>query len=508
MRSVYHLRSLLPRKARQATFILPCLLCGILLSSTQALADNSLKPGQEALRHHLQYLADHGILDELTTTWPIQTDSFAQQIQAIDPLALSSAERRSYEKLLEHISPSSDSFRFAAFAQYGASREALRGFFDDSRENNELRLSLGGRSTRFKGNLSIALVDSPQDGQSYRWDGSNLSTSLGQWEIGAGRVDRWWGPGWQSSLILSHNARPSPGLFIQRGLSRASDLPLLKHLGPWSLSVFANQLESNRYVPKAKLLGARFAFKPLPAIELGLSRSAQWGGQGRPQSFENLLKLILGHDNVGTDGIELDGSNEPGNQLGGIDFRWNTALADHKFALYGQLIGEDESGGLPSRNIGLLGLETALITASTHGRIFIEASDTSMRFYSDPLFNATYNHHIYQDGYRYHGQSIGASSDNDSRLLTLGGYHRYKDWGSLSWKAIHGDLNRDSVYGRNSVAPERSSLEMIYIEATKELSQFASLSLIAHHITEPIEPGSDLSRSSLKLRVNLSQNWE
>src|SRR5690606_10852460 len=89
-------------------------------------------------------------------------------------------------------------------------------------------------------------------------------------------------------------------------------------------------------------LYALSAFKPRPWLELGLSRTAQWCGEGRPCDLETFGRLLVGRDNRSD---TLRESEEPGNQMAGYDVRvrspWRTVPA----AFYGQLIGEDEAGG-------------------------------------------------------------------------------------------------------------------------------------------------------------------
>ncbi len=148
-------------------------------------------------------------------------------------------------------------------------------------------------------------------------DGSYLATAIGNWALTAGSFGRWWGPGWQSSLILSDNARPVPGFSIQRNKSTPFESVPLSWLGPWQLQAFIGKLESDRTIPDAKLLGLRMSFKPFQWLEVGASRTAQWGGDGRPESLSSLKNLVLGKDNRGDGGVTV--SNEPGNQLGGLD---------------------------------------------------------------------------------------------------------------------------------------------------------------------------------------------
>ena len=54
--------------------------------------------------------------------------------------------------------------------------------------------------------------------------------------------------------------------------------------------------------------------------------------------------------------------NEPGNQLAGLDARWTSLWFGTPVSLYGQMIGEDEAGGFPSRYLGQFGIEGSGIT--------------------------------------------------------------------------------------------------------------------------------------------------
>ena len=58
-------------------------------------------------------------------------------------------------------------------------------------------------------------------------DGSYLAARLGNWSGSLGKIDRWWGPGWDGSLILSTNARPLPAISIDRIVSEPFETPWL-----------------------------------------------------------------------------------------------------------------------------------------------------------------------------------------------------------------------------------------------------------------------------------------
>lgn len=451
------------------------------------------------MRHHLTALVDSGALRQTLTSWPIDQGQLARSLEQVSPAELSPEARRSYLALSDALG-SGQVGRTEAFV--GEGRAELRGFGEGPREKVGGRMAVGFQASQLVGRLALSAIDDPLDGDRFRWDESYAAVDLGAWRFGAGRLSRWWGPGWQSSLILSNNARPAPGVFVDRIRSQKTDLPVFRWLGPWSVSAFASQLEEDRHVPEAKLLGARLVFRPHDSLEIGLSRTAQWGGQGRPETASSLWDLILGRDNVGDDGIGE--ANEPGNQLGGIDWRWSGEVADWSYAFYGQLIGEDEAGGLPSRHIGMVGLEAPVAVMGIHGRIYAELSDTSLRFYDDPLFNSAYNHSIYRSGYRYRGRSLGAASDNDSRLLALGGFHELGERDALQWKAVVGTLNRDGEAGGNPVAPQRESLVYLSCELERELSEAIDASVSVYLSSDELRPG----RGSRRAGIQAAVTWE
>ena len=62
--------------------------------------------------------------------------------------------------------------------------------------------------------------------------------------------------------------------------------------------------------------------------------------------------MLRGKDNF--DSSFASKEDEPGNQLGGLDF--NLLLLNNKnLSVYGQIAGEDESGYLPSKTFYLVG---------------------------------------------------------------------------------------------------------------------------------------------------------
>jgi len=267
-----------------------------------------------------------------------------------------------------------------------------------------------------------AVVRKPRDKKRWRPDGSYASGILGNWIFSAGWQDRWWGPGWDGSLIMSTNARPVPAISLSRNASDPIGFPVLNWLGPWQFRFFQGLLEGDRAVPHALLTGVRLSFKPTPNLEIGLSRGIQWGGRGRPRNAATFLRALAGRDNVGQKGVTS--ANQAGNQLAGYDMRWTSPLFKLPYAIYTQWIGEDESHGAPIQYMAIVGGELwgGMGDAGASWRLHVEYTDTAAHLLGGSLQNrnVAYEHSIYRSGYRYYSRSLGHSIDGDGRAISLG----------------------------------------------------------------------------------------
>ena len=430
-------------------------LWGLILMapSPQVCAGSWLDTGDVLLRHQLQLLADSSELKAPLTTWPLSAaDITASLKNSQREIGLSS----SLLSVVSHHLTNQDS-NFSIGAEFVTDYLLIRDFSGDGQKKSKFFYDGAYQGDFVNARLKAALVEKSghPDDDNLALDESYLSTSFRNWKLTAGKQSRWWGPGWDGSLILSNNARPIPSVSLDRDISKPFENKYLKWVGPWKLSIFAGQLESSRHIPDVKLLGARLNFKPTHKLEIGLSRTAQWGGEGRPQTLSSLLNSIAGIDNYYAD-RPGGKSEEPGNQLAGVDFRWRSPLGNAPYAIYGQFIGEDEANKLPSKNIGLLGAELwgGRDSFKSSWRLYLEAADTSTNFYKGRVRNNTaYNHGIYHDGYRYHGESLGHSIDTDARLISIGGIvaqsngNYWRAWGKYA------RLNTDGV-GYSGVASE------------------------------------------------------
>jgi len=256
-----------------------------------------------------------------------------------------------------------------------------------------------------------------------------LGEADGASELYASMQRRHWGPGWVGSLILDGAAPAVPALGWRRTIVQRSSNPWLEWIGPWGADAFFGRLQGHVTPARPYLLGMRIQLSPNDRLDIGLSRTMQWGGRGRDESSSSLLNALLGNDNVGFDGITRD--NEPGNQLAGVDLRW---VADpvSQTAFYLQIVGEDEAGHLPSRNMLLVGADARVPTASGQLRFFAEFADLLAGRISDdarPL--AAYRHSVYAQGYTQEGFSLGHAVGGDSRLASAGWLYRTDTWQAI-----------------------------------------------------------------------------
>jgi hypothetical protein len=439
------------------------------LATTPADADPWAKPGDLALRHDIRLLADAGLIRAPVNAWPIPWASIAHDLgtepasDRLDPSVLAARAR-----ILQRMDTTHGMRGLQPNAKLAVRTDSfwLRNFEDTPREEAEVRAGVSWMGDRFAARAQLSFSPDPEvDDKEWRGDGSYLAAVLGNHILHAGALDRWWGPSHDDTLILSSNARPVPGLGIERSVALPFESRWLSWLGPWTYSFYWGFLESGREVPNARLTAFRLSFRPLHDLEIGLTRTAQWCGQGRPCDSSAFWDLLVGDSNI--DDRDEAAESDPGNQLAAIDFRWQSPFTRGPWAIYGQWVAEDEAGGFPSRYFGQFGgetwgtVESRLFTG--HWRAHLEYTNTLVHFWQkDPFYRTAYEHSFYRSGYRYYGRSLGAAADRDSQLISVGLTlvdARARTWnGLLRFAEIN---NQGDGTGRNtihSVSPEALKL--------------------------------------------------
>ena len=431
-----------------------------------------IEPGRPDLRHNLLMLQDMGSLSLPAQTWPISRPDLDQAYSGLDVAALNNAQQSAISAL-RTLPKSTGDWQFATSAFVGKNPIGIRSFENSPRAEAGAGFSAFRSSGRISINISgNALID-PMDEDNFSLDGTYISADLGNWVASAGWQERWWGPGNNSSLILSSNARPSPGIALQRRVSHAFESRWLAWIGPWTLTTFMNVLDDDRVIEDALLWGARVGIVPIAGLEIGLSRTAQWCGSGRPCSLDTFSDVLMGNDNRG---VNVDVEDEPGNQLAGVDVRWRLPRS-LPAAVYMQWIGEDTRNGGPEIGswLRMAGAEAWGYMGSGSYHLFVEWADTTCREggagFSDEKPNCAYRHPIYENGYTYNGRSTGHSADGDSRVFSLGATLVQSADYYWNIRARHMEINRVGlVENSHTISADATDISDITMSLSRKLA--------------------------------------
>tara|TARA_B100001939_G_scaffold347979_1_gene371772 strand:+ start:9454 stop:10923 length:1470 start_codon:yes stop_codon:yes gene_type:complete len=418
---------------------------GVAFTVSVAAAAPFAEVGDQQLRNDVELLARYGLISGPVGTWPLSWKHITRDFHKADgqdlPPHVIMALRRVERKV-------PGEWRVGLKVMATTEPEIVRGFDETARNDLDTSATLqyNGTSTTAKLNVGYRNGNGTDD---YNFDGSYLAQELGNWQVYAGAIDRWWGPGREGTLLLSNNARPMPSVGIMRMEPEAFESKWLSWMGPWQLRAFVAQMEEDRHVPDALIAGLRLTFEPVKNFEVGLARTIQLCGEGRPCDLETWARALIAGgdlDNTGT-------AREPGNQLASVDMAYSFGIGkETTLKIYGEATAEDEAGQLflPKRFARLLG-------ASAYGpwgdggaqwRLTAEYADTTSTEYwlfGDRRNNLIYEHHIYRSGYRFKGRSLGHSIDGDGRLISIiANFLATKNWG-VTIKYHNVLVNRDGA---------------------------------------------------------------
>ena len=417
----------------------------ILLSifSTQIFTDPWISAKDEFLVKKLEYLSIKDGFSIDSTAYPM-------------PLALL---RNPNEDMFNNISLMAD---YIAVADKIVEKESKKfineiGFSSNSefnpfrfidskfKDKNSFFFSNSYLGERFASKISMTVYESPFEERKYDFSDSYLALVSGNFILGIGNYDRWWGPSHHASLILSNYSKSSPGLFIRSLEGFTSPLPLINYFGKLNFSFFANQLESNRGIKNPYLLGGRLSMNPVNGFTIGLTRSIMFGGEGKDNSLKALWDSISG--DASTMKGEQDGNID--NELAGFDLKYSFNVNEVVWSFYGQYIGEDGTDYWPWRTFYSLGTEFIYLENGKLRSLVIEYIDT---YYEGANMgtNFIYEHSSYTSGYRYKGTPLGAFIDGDSNYAHISFNGEINNFTNLEFSVLYGNLNKDKSGNKNS----------------------------------------------------------
>ena len=220
-----------------------------------------------------------------------------------------------------------------------------------------------------------------------------VAANVAGWNLAFGKQSLWWAPNQGGALLFSNNAEP---IYMAR-VSRITPFQLpwiFRLLGPMKWDLFYGKLSGNQYPPGALIHGEKISFKPTRNLELSFSRTAEFGGVGRPITLGALYHSYFSFQSS----VGYPASQNPGERNGGFDFSYRIPGLRNWMTLYGDLMSRDDPNPLdaPRRASWNPGLYLAWIPYVPRLDFRIEAVNTDPP--SSPIRNGQFD---YWEGY-YH----------------------------------------------------------------------------------------------------------
>jgi hypothetical protein len=247
------------------------------------------------------------------------------------------------------------------------------------------------------------------ENNNFNLDGSYFQYTKGIATYGVGAVERHWSFSEKTSLILSNNARPPDAIYLK--LDNEFGYNWLPSKANWSLEVFNGFTNGSLNNSKSMLLGLRAILSPFEGLQFELIQTSQWGGKSHNTSISALGSALAFDTN--------SGSNSNINKMAGIGISYLIPSNIMPLRIYGQAIGEDEAGNLPSCFAYLAGLEWINTKIKYPTIVGIETIDTRIDTTKSQNCgpNTMYNNNTYD--YTNYGKSMGAAIDTEGTSLAL-----------------------------------------------------------------------------------------
>jgi membrane-associated phospholipid phosphatase len=222
-----------------------------------------------------------------------------------------------------------------------------------------------------------------------------VALNLSDWQLSYGNQSLWWGPSQGGPMMFSDNAAPIRMFRIDR--VTPFKLPsILGLLGPMRLEAFFGQYSGYEFVyapaglvgeygqalhPQPIVHGERISFKPTSNLEIGLSRTTDYGGPGYPVTLHSVLRSLFSTGNT------LAGnSDKPGARRSGLDFSYHIPGLRNGMTFYAE--------GLAEHNeiTPILGPDVAAWLAGIYLPRLPKISKLDLRLeggYTDPPYSGT-----------------------------------------------------------------------------------------------------------------------
>jgi len=262
-----------------------------------------------------------------------------------------------------------------------------------------------------KKNLSSQLTLNFNDHNKLSFDNSFANYQIGAANINIGKINRVWSFSDKSSLILSSNARPLNALSIE--IKNKFNTQWLPPNAKWEIEII-NASTKNSYNGKNSMLtGARAIISPSKRLSFEFLQTSQWGGEDNNLSKSKLGAILLSNTN--------NGEYANINKMAGFGLSYTIPINKSTYRAYGQAIGEDEAGNLPSCYSWIAGIESLTSIVKVPTKLTFELIDTRVDTSTNRNCreNAMYNNNTYE--YINYNTVMGVPIDTEGNSLELFG---------------------------------------------------------------------------------------
>jgi hypothetical protein len=258
-------------------------------------------------------------------------------------------------------------------------------------------------------NLSSQLSLNYDGYNKFTFDRSYLQYTSGIATYGLGAIDRHWSFSDNTSLILSHNARPTKSIYLI--INNKFGYHRLPSKANWSFEAFNGFTEESLNNTKSMLLGMRAIISPIEGLDFEIVQTSQWGGEGNETGLSAFGAALLFDTNKN--------KNANINKMAGFGISYSIPSNEIPLRIYGQAVGEDEAGNLPSCYGYLAGIELSNTRIKYPTTVGIEIVDTRIDTtrHGNCGANTMYNNKVYD--YTNYGKTIGAAIDSEGTSLGL-----------------------------------------------------------------------------------------
>ncbi|EEX30694.1 MULTISPECIES: hypothetical protein [Vibrio] len=231
----------------------------IMLISNYAYSSPWIEASDPFLRSSMVALSDGAVLNGVTSTFPLRWSSAAGDKSFVDISSGLNVEFSHFNYALQTAKLNRGNRRFALS---GGNKELDNGWFADIKRDKwavEASYEYLANSYAYRLNSSYYLEHA--NDQEFSFKDSYIALNAGRALLDISMLPRWWGHGWNHSLILA-----TSGNDLDAGLNWIGDNHFL---GVWSVNIVTSKLEDLDYEYRTSM---RYAGKLNSWLELGFTQ--------------------------------------------------------------------------------------------------------------------------------------------------------------------------------------------------------------------------------------------